>query len=455
MINLVKKENINLGILETDFDIFTDIVNTFTNETLKQDCILDLDDYVLPDYFKNKITLALQTNEMLVGYAIFEFKNFNSSSQVEINHLFILEQFKEKMMEALLAEAVIYVAGEVGARNVIVKVNDQDKLMFDMYRSLGFYEISMNEQGSTLSINVISAVSTRKLNDKFRDIEKDSIDYKDLKLVKKITSGRSGNIYLTDDNRILKMFTSTSFTYVKDREETLRYIKKIDVNEVVKPKNLVYYDGVFIGYIMEYLPEGNALLKKCDSYNFEEKLEKINKLEDIMKKLHSKNTYICDLNPDNIFIDKNGNVRLIDCDAFVTKKNVVNTSVARKYQDPLYKMVGVKTDMYAFAITCLEILTNEKIDDNASIQDIEKIYNKNRNKLPVSFKTYFEGMLKTKERYYLSESYENYINDIYNVENGTIDGNDKKGNVSVIILSIILLVIAIIGYLVFKFKLNG
>lgn len=455
MINLVKKENINLGILETDFDIFTDIVNTFTNETLKQDCILDLDDYVLPDYFKNKITLALQTNGMLVGYAIFEFKNFNSSSQVEIDHLFILEQFKEKMMEALLAEAVIYVAGEVGARNVIVKVDEQDKSMFDMYRSLGFYEISMNEQGSTLSINVTSAVSTRKLNDKFRDIEKDSIDYKDLKLVKKITSGRSGNIYLTDDNRILKMFTSTSFTYVKDREETLRYIKKIDVNEVVKPKNLVYYDGVFIGYIMEYLPEGSALLKKCDSYNFEEKLEKINKLEDIMKKLHSKNTYICDLNPDNIFIDKNGNVRLIDCDAFVTKKNVVNTSVARKYQDPLYKMVGVKTDMYAFAITCLEILTNEKIDDNASLQDIEKIYNKNRNKLPVSFKTYFEGMLKTKERYYLSESYENYINDIYNVENGTIDGNDKKGNVSVIILSIILLVIAIIGYLVFKFKLNG
>ncbi len=455
MINLVKKENINLGILETDFDIFTDIVNTFTNETLKQDCILDLDDYVLPDYFKNKITIVLQTNEMLVGYAIFEFKNVNSSSQVEIDHLFILEQFNGKMMEALLAEAVIYVAGEVGARNVTVKLNDNDKAMFDMYRSVGFYEISMNEQGSILSINVTSAVSTRKLNDKFRDIEKDSINYKDLKLIKKIASGRSGNIYLTDSNKILKMFTTTSFTYVKDREETLRYIKSIDLNEVVKPKNLVYYDGVFIGYIMEYLPEGSALLKKCDSYNFEEKLEKINKLEDIMKKLHDRKIYICDLNPDNIFIDNKGNVRLIDCDSFITKKNVINTSVSKKYQDPVYKLVSEKTDMYAFAITCLEVLIGEKIDDNASLQDIERIYSKNKNKLPVSFKTYFEGMFKTKERYYLSDSYENYINDIYNTENGSLDSDDKKGNISVIILSIILLVIAIIGYLVFKFKING
>ena len=64
---------------------------------------------------------------------------------------------------------------------------------------------------------------------------------------------------MTQDGRILKMFTSTSFTYIKDREETLRYLKNIDVDEIVKPKHLVYYDGVFVGYIMECLPEGEAL----------------------------------------------------------------------------------------------------------------------------------------------------------------------------------------------------
>ena len=82
MINLVKRENLNLGILETDFDIFADIVNTFSSETVKKDCLIDLDEYIVPEYFKNKITLALQTNKMLIGYVTFEFKNVNNISQV-------------------------------------------------------------------------------------------------------------------------------------------------------------------------------------------------------------------------------------------------------------------------------------------------------------------------------------------------------------------------------------
>ena len=57
---------------------------------------------------------------------------------------------------------------------------------------------------------LLTFVNNRKLNDLFRDIEPDSIDYKNLKLDKKITKGRSSNIYLTKDNQILKMFTSNS-----------------------------------------------------------------------------------------------------------------------------------------------------------------------------------------------------------------------------------------------------
>ena len=101
MINLVKKENLNLGILETDFDIFADIVNTFSSEESKKECLLDLDDYVIPEYFRNKITLVIQTNGMLIGYTTFEFKNNNNISQVEINKLYVLDNFKNKNMETL------------------------------------------------------------------------------------------------------------------------------------------------------------------------------------------------------------------------------------------------------------------------------------------------------------------------------------------------------------------
>lgn len=452
MINLVKKENLNLGILETDFDIFADIVNTFSSENLKKDCLLDIDDYVVPEYFRNKITIVIQTNGMLIGYTTFEFKNNNNSSQVEINKLYVLDEFKNKNMEYLLVEAVIYVAGEVGSRNVIVTVDEHDASLLNIYKGLGFYEVGINEDGSLLSVSVTSAVATRRLNDKFRDIPEDSVDYKTLKLVKKIASGRSGNIYLTQDGRILKMFTSTSFTYIKDREETLRYIKDLDMEEIVKPKHLVYYDGVFVGYIMEYLPEGEALWNKSSSYSFEEKIEKIKAIEDVMKKLHEKHIYICDLNPDNIFFDKEGKVKLIDCDAFVIKKNVVNDEVDKKYQDPVYKIVSEKTDLYTFAITSLQLLIDEKIDNNASFSDIEKIYNKNKNKLPVSFKNYYDNIFKTGDRYYLSESYERYLESMYEMDE-TGQAHDKKsGKISVIILSAIIVVIAIIGYLVFKFS---
>ena len=449
MINLVKKENLNVGILETDFDIFADIVNTFSSENIKKDCLADIDDYIVPEYFKNKITIVIQTNEMLIGYVCFEFKSVNNSSKVEINKLYVLDEFKNKNMEALLIEAVIYVAGEVGSRNVVVTVDEHDSNMLNIYKGLGFYEVGINEDGSLLSISVITAVSTRGLNDKFRDIPSDSVDYKNMKLIKKITSGRSGNIYLTQDGKILKMFTSTSFTYIKDREETLRYIKGTDIKEIVKPKHLVYYDGVFVGYIMEYLPEGQALWNKTINYSFEEKIEKIKLIEDVMKKLHKKHIYICDLNPDNIFFDKEGNVRLIDCDSFVIKKNVVNNEVDLKYRDPIYKIVSEKTDMYAFAITSLQLLIGQKIDNNASSVEIEKIYDKNKNKLPVSFKNYYDKIFKTKERYYLSDSYEKYLESMYNEDSNNLS-EEKSGKISVIILSIIIVIIAIIGYVIFK-----
>ena len=386
---------------------------------------------------------------MLIGYATFEFKNNNNISQVEISKLYVLDNFKNKNMETLLVEGVIYIASEVGSRNVLVTVDEHASFLLNIYQSLGFYEVGINEDGNLLSANVSSISRIRMLNDKFRDILPDSIDYKSLKLVKKIASGRSGNVYLTQDGRILKMFKSTSFTYIKDREETLKFIKKLDVDEIVKPKHLVYYDGIFVGYIMEYLPDGEALWDNSEKYSFEEKIDKIKEIEKVMKKLHEKHVFICDLNPDNIFFDKKGNVRLIDCDSFVIKNNVINNEVDNKYKDPLNKIVSEKTDLYAFAITTLQLLIDKKIPNDANFNEIEKIYNKNKNKLPVSFKNYYDHIFKGKDRYYLTDSYEKYLNDMYN-DTSLLDENKRSGKISVIILSFIMVVIAVIGYFVFK-----
>lgn len=449
MINFVKKQELCLGILETDFDIYEDIANTFTDGNLKRSCLNALESYKMPEYFLNKMTIIVQMKGKLIGYACFEFKNNNNVSQVIINRLYVFDEYKDKKMDSLLVESVIYIAGEIGSRNVVVTVNEQDLPLISMYQSLGFFEVGMNEDGNLLSVSVLAAISSRKLNEKFRDILPDSIDYRSLKLIKKIASGNSANIYLTQDGQILKMFTSTSFTYIKDREETLKYIKQIDNDEIVKPKHLVYYDGVFVGYIMEYLPEGEPLWLKSKEYSFEQKIERIKTIENLMKNLHEKNIYICDLNPSNIFFDKKGNIKLIGCDSFVIKNNVVNSEVSPKYKDPFNKIISEKTDLYAFAITSLQLLIDEQIDDNLTAFEIEKIYSKNRNKLPVSFQNYYDKLFKSKERYYLTDAYELYLNEMYDENDAS--SNQKSGKISVIILSFIMIIIAVIGYLVFRF----
>ncbi len=450
MVNLIKKGNISLEVLETDFDIFADIVDTFSNESLKKECLIDLDNYIVPEYFKNKMTIVILIDKKVEGYAIFEFKSGNNISQVEIKNMYISDKYKNQNAELLLIEGVVYIAGEVGTRNVLVTIKESENNNIGTYQAFGFYEIGMNEEGILLNANVAGLITKRKLFDKFRSFPKDALDYRSLKIVKKLAASSSGSVYLTKDGKILKMFTSPSFIYIKDREETLKYIKTLDIEEIVKPKNLVYYDGVFVGYIMDYLPEGEPLSINNKIYSFEEKIDKIKAIEEVMKKLHKKHVFMCDLSLDNIFFDKDGKVKLINCDSFVIKNNVINSDVPLKYQDPLNKVVSEKTDLYAFSIAILQLLTNTKINKKATFNEVQKIYIKNKNKLPVSFKAYYEYIFNGSERYYLTEAYEKYLNEIYN-DSEEEQNNKKSGKISVIILSFILLVIAVLGYVVFKF----
>ena len=76
---------------------------------------------------------------------------------------------------------------------------------------------------------------------------------------------------------------------------------------------------------------------------------------------------------------------------------------------------------------------------------------KNTGKLPISFKNYFESIFKTRDRFYLSDSYERYLSSMYDEGDDTGLPITKSGKISVIILSVIIVVIAVIGYVVFKF----
>ena len=93
------------------------------------------------------------------------------------------------------------------------------------------------------------------------------------------------------------------------------------------------------------------------------------------------------------------------------------------------------------------MLTNIRIKNDTTFEDVEKIYLKNKNKLPISFKEYFDKIFKENERCYLSDSYEKYIDKIYNVADPE---EMKSGKISIVILSIMMVLIAIIGYFIFR-----
>ena len=100
----------------------------------------------------------------------------------------------------------------------------------------------------------------------------------------------------------------------------------------------------------------------------------------------------------------------------------------------------------------LQLKNVNNIDGGYSIDHFElKVYNKNKGKLPISFKNYFESIFKTRDRFYLSDSYERYLSSMYDEGDDTGLPITKSGKISVIILSVIIVVIAVIGYVVFKF----
>ena len=63
---------------------------------------------------------------------------------------------------------------------------------------------------------------------------------------------------------------------------------------------------------------------------------------------------------------------------------------------------------------------------------------------------YFDTIFSTSDRFYLSDSYEKYFQSIYNVNDNSFITDQKSGKISVIILSILLALIAVIGYFVLK-----
>ena len=132
--------------------------------------------------------------------------------------------------------------------------------------------------------------------------------------------------------------------------------------------------------IMEYL-EGDDLkakMKKGEHFG-EQQLEKWwNQMADALSYTHGKGVVHRDIKPSNIFIDTEGNVRLLDFGIAKIKESISSTQTGSMLGTLMYmspeqvkdpKRVDYRSDLYSLAVTFVHLLTGKAPYDNTNSSD--------------------------------------------------------------------------------------
>lgn len=158
-------------------------------------------------------------------------------------------------------------------------------------------------------------------------IETDQIEfvysprYGYLKLFKDvIIGGGEGKIYKTFANQLCKIYHKEHLTYINHKK--LQYmIEQDNYNPYINwPKDIIYYNGSFVGYLMDEVKNTTALdelrIDGFTGFTLIDRYEIAYNLLVNINYLHQKNIVIGDLKLDNILIKKPSDVYLIDSGSY-------------------------------------------------------------------------------------------------------------------------------------------
>lgn len=183
-----------------------------------------------------------------------------------------------------------------------------------------------------------------------------------LNKLNQIAEGGEGIIYEYNKD-ILKVYKNTVDIVVKERK-VINLINKRLPKEIISPKEAVYNNGKFIGYIMPKV-QGNELRMyinkkfiKTNNITTKDILEILSKIKDTVDYLHKNNIFIGDLNDQNILVDFSNNVYFIDCDSWSIDDDKCEV-IMDLFKDPLMHSndFDEKTDTYALSIIIWKMLT--------------------------------------------------------------------------------------------------
>jgi serine/threonine protein kinase len=136
-------------------------------------------------------------------------------------------------------------------------------------------------------------------------------------------SGGEGNLYRTHHEWLVKIYNEKHQTYPNLKK--LQRMLEMDIydDRIIWPKDIVFYQGQFVGYVMKAVPKATPLseifntgiLPFASSHPYYRVTAALNIL-DAIHYLHQKNILIGDLKDDNILIRNEEEIFIVDTGSF-------------------------------------------------------------------------------------------------------------------------------------------
>ena len=172
-----------------------------------------------------------------------------------------------------------------------------------------------------------------------------------------------------------------------DENVTSRFLTEAKVMVELNHPNIrqVYDYGEIDGrpaIVMEYLDGDDlkARMKKGQRFTDAELKKWWNQLADALNYTHKKGIVHRDIKPGNIFVDGEGNIKLLDFGIAKVKESISTTQTGQKIGTLMYmspeqvkdsKHIDYHTDVYSLAVTFLHLITGRRPYDSDTTSDFE------------------------------------------------------------------------------------